>query len=262
MVAILLKRHEDVWILFKTWSFRSLYQRVDGFWLYFVRRCKFSSVYTMWRAYWWSFLVILSLRAWAVWKRDRRLGVSLISLITLTTVAEIYVTKIFIRDLQCVSTICHIPTATDTPCQVSIKPYPEFVGCFLTSANRIVYLDWVVLMIYEAGKHSVLPWCTEDATNCLPVILVLMIIPGIASCKIHTLFRFQFAHKLPFQISEEGILICITSYIATVRYMNFIERDVSKLPSNVGIMMYIYLFGKRRSARRIHCVLKEEKPFQ
>ena len=95
--------------------------------------------------------------------------------------------------------------ATDTPCQVSIKPYPEFVGCFLTSANRIVYLDWIVLMIYEAGKHSILPWCTAFATNRLLVTLVLMMIPGIASCKIYKLFGFQFAHKSPFQISEEGM---------------------------------------------------------
>ncbi|KIJ97951.1 hypothetical protein K443DRAFT_681150 [Laccaria amethystina LaAM-08-1] len=90
--------------------------------------------------------VILTLRAWAVWERDLRLGVFLISLITLTTVADIYVTRIFLHDLH-----------------FSTKPYPEFVGCFGIGANRIVYLDWVVLMIYEA------------------VILVLMIIPGIAA---------------------------------------------------------------------------------
>ncbi|KIK02602.1 hypothetical protein K443DRAFT_677455 [Laccaria amethystina LaAM-08-1] len=90
--------------------------------------------------------VILTLRAWAVWERDLRLGVFLLFLITLMTVAEIYVTRVFLRGLQ-----------------FSTKPYPEFVGCFPTSGNRIVYLDWVLLMIYEA------------------VILVLMTIPGIAS---------------------------------------------------------------------------------
>ncbi|EDR02574.1 uncharacterized protein LACBIDRAFT_332138 [Laccaria bicolor S238N-H82] len=72
--------------------------------------------------------------------------------------------------------------------EVSTKPYPEFVGCFFTSANHIVYVNWVVFMIYEAGPS------------------------------------FPLAHKLPFQIGEEGMLICITSYMA-----------------------------KRRSARHIHC---------
>jgi hypothetical protein len=37
------------------------------------------------------------------------------------------------------------------------------------------------------------------------------------------------------------------------KILNFTERDVFNLPSNIGIIMYIYLFGKRRSARCIHC---------
>ncbi|EDQ99739.1 uncharacterized protein LACBIDRAFT_315272 [Laccaria bicolor S238N-H82] len=79
------------------------------------------------------------------------------------------------------------------------KPYPEFVGCFFTSANHIVYVNWVVFMIYEA------------------VILVLMIIPGIAS------------------------------------YRRGGNADLHHVIYGEGIIMYIYLVGKRRSARHIHC---------
>jgi len=74
-------------------------------------------------------------------------------------------------------------------------------------------------MIYEAGKHSFLLRCTAYATDYLPVILVLMIIPAIASCKTHKLFSFPLGHEPPFQIGEEGMLVCITSYIARVRYV-------------------------------------------
>ncbi|EDR02609.1 uncharacterized protein LACBIDRAFT_332210 [Laccaria bicolor S238N-H82] len=102
--------------------------------------------------------VILTLRVWAVWKRDRHMGVFLISLITLTTVAEIYVMRIFLRDLQ-----------------FSTKPYPEFVGCFLTSANHILYLDWVVFMIYDATTvgttHSL---CAEGA-KALSIVNVVVV---------------------------------------------------------------------------------------
>lgn len=33
------------------------------------------------------------------------------------------------------------------------KPYPEFVGCFITGANHMVSFNWIVLMIYEAGLY-------------------------------------------------------------------------------------------------------------
>jgi hypothetical protein len=33
------------------------------------------------------------------------------------------------------------------------KPYPTFQGCFITSASRVVYMNWVILMAYEAGKR-------------------------------------------------------------------------------------------------------------
>jgi len=123
--------------------------------------------------------VILTLRVWAVWKRDLRLGVFLISLITLTTVAEIYVTRIFLRDLQ-----------------FSTKPYPEFVGCFFTSASHIVYLNWVVFMIYEV------------------VILVLMIIPGIAS------YRRGGNVALHHVIYSEGIIMYI--YLVALSIFNVV----------------------------------------
>ena len=123
------------------------------------------------------------------------------------------------------SAICNqLFTATDILCQVGTKPYPEFVGCFLTSANHIVYLDWVVFMIYEAGKHSSLTLVYGIPTDCPPVILVLMIIPGIASCKTHTLSSLPLVHKPPFQIGEEGMLVCIISYIETVRFWTSLEE--------------------------------------
>ena len=35
---------------------------------------------------------------------------------------------------------------------VSDRPYPEFQGCFVTGLSRTVYINWVILMIFEAGK--------------------------------------------------------------------------------------------------------------
>lgn len=88
--------------------------------------------------------LILTLRAWAVWRRDGRLGTALSILFVATAVTSYVIQSLFLRGLQ----------FTD-------RPYPEFEGCFITGSNRMVYINWVILMIYEA------------------VILVLMVIPGV-----------------------------------------------------------------------------------
>ncbi|KIK02624.1 hypothetical protein K443DRAFT_6013 [Laccaria amethystina LaAM-08-1] len=150
--------------------------------------------------------VILTLRVWAVWKRDLRLGVFLISLITLTAVAEIYVTSIFLRDLQ-----------------FSTKPYPEFVGCFFTSANHIVYLNWVVFMIYEA------------------VILVLMIIPAIGS------YRRGGDVDLHHVIYSEGIIMYI--YLVALSIVNVVvvctlSREYLSVISSVERVLHSLLTSR------------------
>ncbi|EDR13479.1 uncharacterized protein LACBIDRAFT_308451 [Laccaria bicolor S238N-H82] len=142
---------------------------------------------------------ILTLRVWAVWKRDRHMGVFLISLITLATVAEIYVTGIFLRDLQ-----------------FSIKPYPEFVGCFFTSANHIVYVNWVVFMIYEA------------------VILVLMIIPGIAS------YRRGGNADLHHVIYSEAKALSIVNVVVVCT----LSRDYLAVISNVERVLHALLTSR------------------
>ncbi|KIJ93494.1 hypothetical protein K443DRAFT_645449 [Laccaria amethystina LaAM-08-1] len=73
--------------------------------------------------------LILTLRAWAVWRRDGRLGIAL-SILFVATAAISYVI------------------------QITDRPYPEFQGCFITGSNRMVYINWVVLMIYEADRRG------------------------------------------------------------------------------------------------------------
>ncbi|EDR11616.1 uncharacterized protein LACBIDRAFT_324303 [Laccaria bicolor S238N-H82] len=159
--------------------------------------------------------LILTLRAWAVWERDLRLGVFLLSLFTLKTVAEIYVTNLFLRGLQ-----------------FSTKPYPEYVGCFPTSGNRIVYLDWVVLMIYEA------------------VILVLMIIPGIAALMVGTVHSLCAKGAIALSIVNV-VVVCVLApeYVAvlfswTVWYISSVTRQKNIYLSSISLatkqLLYIF----------------------
>ncbi|EDQ98969.1 uncharacterized protein LACBIDRAFT_335488 [Laccaria bicolor S238N-H82] len=80
--------------------------------------------------------LILTLHTWVVWRRDGHLGTAL--------------------------SILFVATAS-FPARSTIL-YPEFQGCFIMGSNRMVYINWVILMIYEA------------------VILVLMVIPGVKTC--------------------------------------------------------------------------------
>ncbi|EDR02678.1 uncharacterized protein LACBIDRAFT_332184 [Laccaria bicolor S238N-H82] len=70
-------------------------------------------------------------------------------------------------------------------------------GCFLTSANRIVYLDYVVLMIYEA------------------VILVLMMIPGIASWIIMYIYLFV----------NVVVLCALSLFLSTFMFCLYVRND-------------------------------------
>ncbi|EDR00860.1 uncharacterized protein LACBIDRAFT_333790 [Laccaria bicolor S238N-H82] len=71
-------------------------------------------------------IVILTLRAWAVWDRNGRLGAALSVFFCATVAASFVVMTIFLLGLE-----------------FSNKPYPSFQGCFITSSNQLVYINWI-----------------------------------------------------------------------------------------------------------------------
>jgi len=93
--------------------------------------------------------LVLTLRVWAVWGRSSRMGLVLSILFFLAVSTSFVVSGFFLSSIQ-----------------FENKPYPTFQGCFIISASRLVYMNWVILMVYEAA------------------ILVLMVIPGISAYRI------------------------------------------------------------------------------
>ncbi|EDR00927.1 uncharacterized protein LACBIDRAFT_312913 [Laccaria bicolor S238N-H82] len=83
--------------------------------------------------------LILTLRAWAVWNRNGRLGAALSVFFFSMTAAGFLVMTIFLRGIE-----------------FSDRPYPSFQGCFITGSNKLVYItcQWVLLMVYDAGKGN------------------------------------------------------------------------------------------------------------
>ncbi|EDR00568.1 uncharacterized protein LACBIDRAFT_313218 [Laccaria bicolor S238N-H82] len=112
--------------------------------------------------------LILTLRVWAVWKRSKFLGIAL-SILLLATAAACYVfTGLFQHGLK-----------------LSNRPYPEFQGCFITGTNRLLYVDWLALMVYDS------------------LLLILMIIPGI------TAYREQGNEGLHAVVYRDGVVFYV-----------------------------------------------------
>lgn len=93
--------------------------------------------------------LILTLRAWAVWNRNKYLAIFLPTLCGTAIIANLVVMGIFLKDLK-----------------IGPQPYPDFLGCLVSDSNHILYMCWVILTSYEF------------------VILILMIIPGIEAYRL------------------------------------------------------------------------------
>ncbi|KAF9070506.1 hypothetical protein BDP27DRAFT_1220596, partial [Rhodocollybia butyracea] len=89
-------------------------------------------------------IVILTLRTWALWEKDIRLTIGLPIFFVVCQVPIFYIIHLFL------SVQTYIPS-----------PVPQ-IGCVPLGGESMLYLDWVILMVYEA------------------VILTLMLIPAFA----------------------------------------------------------------------------------
>lgn len=103
------------------------------------------------------------------------------------------------------------------------KPYPEFVGCFITGANHLVSFNWIVLMIYEA------------------VTLVLMIIPAIAA--------YRNGGNIPFYhvIYRDGLMVYVylfTFSIINVVVVNTLPEEYIDLLSSVERVLHSMLTSR------------------
>ena len=102
----------------------------------------------------WRLPVILTLRTWAVWNRNKRLSIILPILYSLCWVSCLVILVRFIDSITCKSDFysvlefpgCFYFTAVGAP------PYPGFKGCLLTHANQEIVFLWALLIIWDARK--------------------------------------------------------------------------------------------------------------
>ncbi|KAF9001283.1 hypothetical protein BDQ17DRAFT_1426573 [Cyathus striatus] len=78
--------------------------------------------------------IILSRRTWAVWGRNKIVGIGLIIFWFSATIPAIPVIVLFSGTAKFVD-----------------PPYHPFRGCFLQGGSRILSIEWILLMIYDGG---------------------------------------------------------------------------------------------------------------
>lgn len=104
--------------------------------------------------------VVLIVRTYAVWKRDKRVGIGLALLFILCQTAMGIITERWIAEISCgycVDSLFFLPStsvpASAKPFPLAIQnPYPEiFQGCTYGSGTRLVFATWVITAIEEGG---------------------------------------------------------------------------------------------------------------
>ena len=107
-------------------------------------------------------VVVLAVRTYAVWKRDKRVGIGLALLLGLSQIPDMILLNRFIQGIGCeyfvhplFFSVLRCLRALNPSVLVAQNPYPEiFRGCFFTKATRLAFAIWVTITIVEGGTLS------------------------------------------------------------------------------------------------------------
>ncbi|KAF7430166.1 hypothetical protein PC9H_005866 [Pleurotus ostreatus] len=140
-----------IWFYHSGWSWTTMLyilnrylpfvDTINGLWHDFVLGIPRDACMLSFQATGWLYVIgisvteiILTIRTWAIWRRDRRLAAILLLFFAAVWGPKFAVMAIFTKSLQ-----------------FDPAPYPSFVGCNLVAANQILFVSWALLMVYQAG---------------------------------------------------------------------------------------------------------------
>ncbi|PPQ82095.1 hypothetical protein CVT25_014341 [Psilocybe cyanescens] len=87
--------------------------------------------------------LIMTLRTWAVWYRNRYLTIILPVLFVIVWAPDLALLPLFLRSLK-------FPSFSDVQVAVAERPYPEFQGCLVMQADHLLIYVWAIFMIWDA----------------------------------------------------------------------------------------------------------------
>jgi hypothetical protein len=102
------------------------------------------------------------MRSWAVWNRDKRLGIGLVVFLALCWIPVIGIIVVFLNSLDCRFPMPifagHLPDSDISVLSVMLVPSPPLVGCLLIKGSHIAFVCWVLLLVYEFGEFLLSHW--------------------------------------------------------------------------------------------------------
>lgn len=104
-------------------------------------------------------VVVLAIRTYAVWNKDKRVGAGLALLLIACQIPNGIFAEKFINSIECefLSFSCpeFSPGCAKTCPLVVNNPYPEiYRGCLAISGTKIIFINWVVFTVLEGGTSG------------------------------------------------------------------------------------------------------------
>lgn len=166
------------------------------------------------------------IRLWVIWEKDRRIAIGLPTLFSMTWIAIFVLTWYFLQSMQCQWIIIVVSLFPSTIYWLSLQnsnlvfslPIPEFSGCYSTSSNTMLIMDWVLFMAFEIGiaGHTLFDKILHSI-SLPPAMLGLMLIKGIRACEyvFNCSYLSACTHSV-LQIAFHKMCLYFASFIVTV----------------------------------------------
>jgi len=107
--------------------------------------------------------VVLAVRTYAVWKRNKRVGIGLALLLGLYQIPNAIIWNKFVQGVECEYRVDSLFLFRSTSLSMGVKsfppdtsnPYPElYKGCVYNEATRLIFVNWVIITVVEGGMPS------------------------------------------------------------------------------------------------------------
>ena len=102
-------------------------------------------------------IVILVVRTYAVWNKNKRVGIGLALLLGLCQIPNAIIAQKFLQGIECGYSLdfSSTPASGKISLLVVHNPYPEiYRGCAVIKATRLVFVNWVVFIMVEGGTPT------------------------------------------------------------------------------------------------------------
>lgn len=99
--------------------------------------------------------VILAIRTYAVWNKDKRVGIGLALLWAIIQIPNGIVAEQFLDVIDCAHRFDSSLRVLKTFHLVIHNPYPDiFRGCLALSATKLIFVNWVLFTVMEGCTWS------------------------------------------------------------------------------------------------------------